>query len=200
MSDEIKNTKASPSAYLFMIVVVSFMGWVVENAWLLLRKGFMDNRNMNLPFLLGYGIACVGIFIILGKPKKFWIYFLECFFLISAGEIIMGSLMEKICGFEWWNYNSIPLHITKYTSIPTSCAFALAVTLFMKYCFTPLLTVFNKHSSKFITGLASVLVIVLVADLSFSFVQMYKIHGLYEKWQIPLAQMPLHRIFSAPKI
>jgi hypothetical protein len=37
---------------LIMIAGVSFLGFCLENIWLLLRKGYVDNRNMSLPFLL----------------------------------------------------------------------------------------------------------------------------------------------------
>lgn len=42
---------------LIMTALVSFLGWCLENLWLLFRKGYADNRNMTFPFLLGYGAA-----------------------------------------------------------------------------------------------------------------------------------------------
>ena len=39
-----------------MAAVVSFLGFVVENIWLAMTKGYINNRNMNAPFLLGYGL------------------------------------------------------------------------------------------------------------------------------------------------
>ena len=43
-----------------MAALVSLLGFLTENTWMLIRSGFIDNRNMNLPFLLGYGLAVVG--------------------------------------------------------------------------------------------------------------------------------------------
>lgn len=40
-----------------MAAVVSFLGFVVENIWLAMTKGYINNRNMNAPFLQGYGLA-----------------------------------------------------------------------------------------------------------------------------------------------
>ena len=56
-------------AWGLMIVVSSFIGFVVENLWLWETKGYIDNRNMNLPFLLGYGLACFLVFVLLGTPN-----------------------------------------------------------------------------------------------------------------------------------
>ena len=39
-----------------MTAIVSFLGFVVENIWLAISKGYINNRNMNTPFLLGYGL------------------------------------------------------------------------------------------------------------------------------------------------
>ena len=39
-----------------MVAVISFLGFCLENLWLAATKGFIDNRNMHLPFLMGYGV------------------------------------------------------------------------------------------------------------------------------------------------
>lgn len=38
------------ATYILMAVLVSFLGFVVEDGWLALTKGYIDNRNMHLPF------------------------------------------------------------------------------------------------------------------------------------------------------
>lgn len=39
-----------------MMAIVSFLGFILENIWLMFTKGYIDNRNVGTPFLLGYGI------------------------------------------------------------------------------------------------------------------------------------------------
>ena len=51
-----------------MVAVISFLGFSLENLWLSLTKGFIDNRNMNAPFLMGYGLLVVGMYLLLGTP------------------------------------------------------------------------------------------------------------------------------------
>ena len=131
-----------------MAAVVSFLGFILENVWLAFTKGYIDNRNMTMPFLYGYGMAVISIYAIFGTPQAMvlagklpvkehsvLIYFVAVFFAVSIGEIALGYAVEKLCGFEYWNYENIPLHITKYTSIPTSIAFAAIITFFMGVCF-----------------------------------------------------------------
>ena len=138
-----------------MVAIISFLGFVVENVWLAITKGYMNNRNMNAPFLLGYGLVVLFLYFVLGTPAnpvkwgllrktyskkiQYIVYFLCSFVVVCIGEIILGTIVEWLCGFEYWNYSNIPMHITKYTSIPTSTGFATMITFFMGECFTPLM-------------------------------------------------------------
>ena len=51
----------SISAYAVMLTLVSFLGFLIENTWIVLTEGFVDNRNMNAPFLIGYGDSAVDL-------------------------------------------------------------------------------------------------------------------------------------------
>ena len=78
--------------YIALVIVVSFLGFCLENIWLLFRNGQIDNRNMNLPFLIGYGAAILIIYFLLGIPQKgkVWLFFLATFLIVSVGEILLG--------------------------------------------------------------------------------------------------------------
>ena len=54
-----------------MAAVVSFLGFVVENIWLAMTKGYINNRNMNAPFLLGYGLLILFMYAVFGTPAAF---------------------------------------------------------------------------------------------------------------------------------
>lgn len=143
-----------------MTALISFMGFCLEEVWLCATKGYIDNRNMNTPFLLGYGLAVVGMYYVIGTPHDMRFlcifpvegsrgYLLICYavttgLLVSLGEMLLGTLTEKISGVVWWNYTWIPLHVTKYTSVPTSIGFALIITLFMDQCFDPVMEVISR--------------------------------------------------------
>lgn len=181
-----------------MVAVISFLGFVLENVWLSVRKGYMDNRNMTFPFLLGYGILVVGIYIIIGTPEEIYasgrlnlsvtgcyiVYFLTAAVVVSVGEIALGTFVEKVFGFEYWNYEKLPMHITKYTSIPTSLGFAFIITFFMGKCFAPIMTVIMSLNESDAHTAAVVLSSALVGDFVISFGKMYKNGMLNERWRI----------------
>ena len=116
-----------------MVAIISFLGFIVENVWLAITKGYINNRNMNAPFLLGYGLLAVFLFFVLGTPNdpvrwgllkkiqsrriQYLVYFICSFVAVCIGEIILGTVVERLCNIEYWNYSNIPMHITKYTSV-----------------------------------------------------------------------------------
>ena len=55
---------------LMILVIASILGYMTENIWVGLRFGYWDNRGMMMPGLLGYGMAIVGLYLILGLPQK----------------------------------------------------------------------------------------------------------------------------------
>ncbi len=181
-----------------MTVFASFIGFLLENCWLAVTKGYVDNRNMNLPFLLGYGLVIVFFYIFVGTPDSmkitkwlglslsekdsFILYFLLSAVLVSVGELMLGTFVEHKFGFEYWNYTRIPMHIMKYTSVPTSLCFGMAITLFMKYGFDAVMSCFRRLPVMCVKVAGTVLMVLLVADFIMSFSTMYRSHSLYIKW------------------
>ena len=183
-----------------MVIVISFLGFVVENIWLLITKGYINNRNMNFPFLLGYGLLVLMMYICIGTPEnlvftkkiskklskaaRYLIYFLCAMIIVSLAEIILGKVVERLCGIEYWNYSNIPLHITKYTSVPTSAAFALLITFFMGVCFEPVMALILKVDPGWIQTISVVLLFFLFVDFLASFGIMIKRRNFYLKWKV----------------
>lgn len=195
--------KYSLCTFILAITVISFMGWIVENLWLAVTKGYIDNRSMTLPFLLGYGLFIAVLYLVIGTPHSLTylvagkskkaklcrcvIYFFLAMLIVSIGEIILGTLVERVCGFYYWNYEWIPLHITKYTSIPTSSGFALGITFFMGKCFLPLMDALSRLPLYLSAVLALFFTITLSADFLISFRKMYQNHNLNRRWEKELS-------------
>jgi len=182
---------------ILITIVVSFLGFLVENIWLILTKGFFDNRNMRFPFLLGYGLFIVGLYIFMGTPDSFTInsiflknqdvgkivYFVIVFLLISVGEILLGFFTEKYFKFYYWNYEKIPMHITRYTSVPTSLGFTFIIMFFMQECFTPIYNFIYNSEKLSTSSISIILIIVLFIDFVTSFYKMHKTKKQNIRWR-----------------
>lgn len=183
-----------------MAAIISFLGFVVENVWLAITKGYINNRNMNTPFLLGYGLLVIAFYFVLGTPNqmvlpknlkkrlsrraKYIFYFLCAFFVVCIAEIILGEIVERLCGIEYWNYENLPFHITKYTSVPTSIAFASIITFFMGVCFEPVMELILQMDMRWMKVLSITLMTVMGVDFFVSFRMMIKRRDYYLKWKI----------------
>ena len=187
---------------MLIIVLVSFLGFCIENIFIVLNHGCIDNRNMTLPFLLGYGLAILAYYRLFGTPdsplffgkkihfsssfKSTFFCFAVAFIGVSMGEIILGYATEWCCGIVWWNYTRIPLHITKYTSVPTSFGFATMITVFMKYCFNPLLNFFSKIHPSALSFFATAMLSILILDAINSGIYMFKHNEILHLWDLTL--------------
>lgn len=196
-------------ALCMVMVVVSFLGFVVENIWLAVTKGFIDNRNMFFPFLIGYGIAIMLIFGICGTPKRVWVlgktlwirsrivrilvYFVGVMLCVCVGEVVLGTVVEKICHFYWWDYSGLPLHITRYTSIPTSMMFSILITVFMDCFFEPLFFFFRDWNPSVLNVTAKALMAVMIGDFAYHSYLMYKTKGMITRWKIDTKESWLYK-------
>ena len=162
---------------IMMIVVVSFFGFMFEDIFLAITHGFFDNRNMGLPFLLGYGVLVDIIYLINGT-----LLFAALF--VSVGEIMLGVIVEKTCHVIWWNYTYIPLHITKYTSIPTSFGFGLLITVLMDYIFIPIYNYYDNWDMKILEITSILIISLLLIDYTKSIYYIYKNNRLKPIWRI----------------
>ncbi|MCD7730680.1 MAG: hypothetical protein LUI05_04200 [Oscillospiraceae bacterium] len=184
-----------------MSAIISFLGFVLEDVWLAFRKGFIDNRNMTFPLLFGYGLFIISFYLIIGTPEAFILmgakklrssaaryvtYFLMTFLIVSVGEIVLGKITEWYFGFSYWNYEKIPLHVTKYTSIPTSIGFSLIITSFMGKCFVPILSIVKRIPIGIARVIAIASTVIMVSDMIVSFGKMHRTHELNIRHVIPI--------------
>ena len=209
MTTEVVDMRYSIYALGIMTAVVSFLGFVVENVWLAFTKGYIDNRNMNAPFLVGYGMLILFMYFVLGTPgellilKKLkrdvpkWagvlIYFILSFFVVCIAEVALGVIFEKVSGIQYWNYSMIPMHFTQYTSVPTSVGFALLITIFMGAIFTPLMELSMRMDPRIMKWVSIVLVVIMLGDLIINFYHMITSREFVRKWRIYIKRKSILR-------
>lgn len=199
------------SSMLMTMITVSFLGFCIENIWIAATQGVINNRNMLLPFLWGYGLAIFVIYLLFGTPeapklftKELNIrssalstvyYFIIAFLCVCIGEIILGYAIEWGCDIIWWDYSCIPMHITRYTSVPTSAAFATLITVFMKFMLKPMLNLFDKANPNVIGVLAISLAILLSLDMLNSLIYMIQNNDTMHVWSITIGD-PILKIHA----
>ncbi len=183
-----------------VIALVSFCGYLVETIFVALTLGYIDNRNMMLPFLFGYGLGMAGIWGAFGtptEPRFFGIrvrpakmglrvlyYAAVVFLFVSLGEALFGIFVEEVFHITWWDYSGIPLHVTKFTSVPTGLGFTALIMGFIHFAFERLLGLFSRMNRTLLSTLAVVLMVALCVDFIASGVQMYLTEDFVVYWRL----------------
>lgn len=162
----------------------AFLGWWVENLFRLIAAGVFDSRHQLLPFIPVYGAGFFAIYALLGTPSGMRIggkpvfpgtgrkrgafrgalYAATLFLLILISEMATGLFFEKAFGIKGWNYTSIPLHITRYTSVPTAAAFTAGIFLLMRFAFFPAVRLVDRIPDAPAAATAAAGGILLAAD------------------------------------
>lgn len=172
------------SSLLLNCYLASFLGWCVENAFRGISIGVLDDRHQLLPFLGAYGFGMFVLFAAFGTPSamrffgvrilpdetkknrvlRSFVYCAVVFAIILLGEMGVGLAFEKLFGIQAWNYTNIPLHVTRYTSIPTTAGFTAMIYTVMEFIFPRLTDLFDKIPEKIAVRIAVVLGAMIAAD------------------------------------
>ncbi|MBE6014390.1 MAG: hypothetical protein E7241_03365 [Lachnospiraceae bacterium] len=181
-----------------VIIVASFLGFAIENAWIAIKYGCFENRGMIFPFLFGYGVMIVAVYFLFGLPSnplffgrpiknnlnKDFQYILCIMITICVGESLLGNTVELVSGYQWWDFSEVPLHIGEYTSIPTSIGFALIIYLFMKNAYTPIVEYANKLDNDNHSRIIIVLMVIIILDYIVSTIFMVRNGDVLRVWRL----------------
>lgn len=100
--------------YLLRIFFIySFIGWVIEVAYLASKTNKFVNRGfLNGPICPIYGISIVTMTVCLQPWKeKLLILFLGCLTIEVVLEYITAFLLEKVTHIKWWDYSDQPFNL-----------------------------------------------------------------------------------------
>lgn len=189
---------------IFVCAVASLLGWVTENIFRAIATGGIDDRGQILPFIAAYGFGVALLYALFGIPlemrflrwrilpeerakNRVWrgvIYALTLFGLILISELAVGFFFERVFGVRGWNYSNIPLHITRYTSIPTTAGFTLGVFLFMQFLLPWLARCFERIPRRLGRWIAWSLFALVTADFLWMIVVAARTNALPSYWEL----------------
>lgn len=188
--------------WCWLICIISFVGFIVENFWNALTSRQLDNRNMHLPFILGYGLAILGIYLLFGTPTDnngvfnisnksntillYVKYALLVTVFICVCEIIIGYTVQYLSGIYYWDFSDVPLHISRYTSIITSTIYSIIITVFMSRLFDRIMAWLSRFEDKAFIYVGVVLFVLLVIDMLVSYETMIVTNDYNLIWHIDL--------------
>ena len=118
---------------LWLFFVYSFLGWIAETCFCVLKyRKFMNRGMLNSPLCIVYGIAAV--IITIGFPELFDeipILFLGCAGVSTLLEWFTAKILEKLDHKKWWDYSNKPFNLHGYVCLKFSIYWGLACTFIM---------------------------------------------------------------------
>ncbi len=161
---------------LFIYLIYSFLGWVLEVGTVAAKEGKFVNRGiLNGPMCLIYGIGALIIILTTEDATSILGIFLGSVIYGTFLEFVTGKLIEKFNKTRWWDYSHKRFNLDGYICLEYSLLWGLLGVLLVKVVNPILLTSFNSinlfvRSVIVFTGL-----IITSLDLLTSFITLKKI-------------------------
>ena len=157
--------KSNARALFLTGILISFLGWL----WEMLYAAFIlespnDRGFLISPFCPIYGFSVIAIYLLFRTPKdmkisnnkilknhtflRYLTYGIYSGLFATLLELITGFFFHRLFGVRLWNYQGYFGNIKGYVALFPSLAWGIAITLFMRLIFYPILHAVKKYSPK----------------------------------------------------
>lgn len=152
---------------LWLFFVYSFLGWIAETCFCVLKyRKFMNRGMLNSPLCIVYGIAAV--IITIGFPELFDeipILFLGCVGVSTLLEWFTAKILEKLDHKKWWDYSSKRWNLDGYICLQYSIVWGILGVLSVKFVTPVLMKLYHMVPSFMMQIALWALLGVLIVDI-----------------------------------
>ena len=169
--------------YLFVSIVYSFLGWVIESTF----KSICERKIINTGFLYGpfcpiYGIGAIIMLLFLERFKNnIILLFLAGFFVLSIWEYIVGWILEKAFKTTYWDYSDHKFNIKGRVCLTNSIMWGVLGVVFIHYIHPFIIENLNKIPENIITISTVILGGYLIIDAIITTVKVKGLEGQINK-------------------
>lgn len=127
-----QNTGYSIIQLLQLFAVYSFIGWLVDNVYCLIKDRHRFDRGiLKGPYMPMYGVMMIISLLVAHQLEEDLVYMVMILFVIAtAVELFSGILIHLVSSNRYWNYTGRFLNLHGYTCFHHS----LKVTLLLAGC------------------------------------------------------------------
>lgn len=127
-----QNTGYSIIQLLQLFAVYSFIGWLVDNVYCLIKDRHRFDRGiLKGPYMPMYGVMMITSLLVAHQLEGDLAYMIMILFVIAtAVELFAGILIHLVSSNRYWNYTGRFLNLHGYTCFHHS----LKVTLLLAGC------------------------------------------------------------------
>ena len=153
------------SYILFIFILYSFLGWVLEEIYCFIVTGrFKEDGFLNGPFKPMYGFAMAIIIYIseftMISNTLLWTLF---FIVPTTVEYISGYLMKKVLNKMYWDYSDHKFNIDGFVCLRFSL-YWIFLTTFVVYILQPLVSIMFYNYFDFISNISPLFIGYILID------------------------------------
>ena len=168
---------------LWMFLIYSFLGWVLETVIAIIRqKKFVNRGLINGPFCIIYGIGAVLISASLQELDGLWLFFFATIYA-TVIEWIAGHLIQKVYHERWWDYSNIKFNLDGYICLPFSLLWGVFGYVIVKWGNTLLFDLYKLLPSLLLHILVLAITIALCVDMLASYILIHGKSDKLEQWE-----------------
>lgn len=159
-----------------LFLIYSVIGWVIE----LLNSIIHYRKIVNRGFLIGpvcpiYGIGALLVILPLQHYRNDPLaLFFFSIILFSVLEYLTSFIMEKLFHARWWDYSDLPFNINGRICLKTIILFGILGLLLNYFIHPPIQRLVDSIPTPTFLVIATILMIILLADIITSTVIMVK--------------------------
>lgn len=150
--EETAAASVSYSTLLWLFVIGSAVGFVLEGLWCVLRTGRWESHSATIwgPFCIIYGVGAVAVYLLSAFLKNRGVLLQFAVFTVSGAAVeYFGSLIQEIVlGSVSWDYSDHALNIGGRVSLQMALLWGVLGILFMRLLFPLLSRLFAKMRGK----------------------------------------------------
>lgn len=166
--------------YFWIFMIGSFIGWLEETIWCIIKNRRYESRKGLLYFHLIpiYGVACLIITMVIKllKIKNGFIIFLTGALICSVVEYACSFLQEKLLGTKSWDYKKMKFNLFGRINLLYSMFFGL-LSLAWINLFLPLFDgCYFSLNTRHMSVITEVFVIFVIFDMIISFLAVYRMN------------------------
>lgn len=168
---------------LWMFLIYSFLGWVLETAIAIVKQRKIVNRGLiNGPFCIIYGIGAVLISVGLQELTGGWLFFFATIYA-SVVEWTAGHIIQKVYHERWWDYSNIKFNLDGYICLPFSLLWGAFGYVIVRWGNHLLFDLYNLLPSLLLHILVLVITGALCVDMLASYILICGKGDKLEQWE-----------------
>ena len=155
---------------LWLLLVYSFLGWVIETAVSAVKTRKFSNRGFSTgPYCLIYGITAVILTVTMGELLDNTLFLLiGCGTISTAAEWFTGKLLERMNRHKWWDYSGKKWNFDGYICLQYTVFWAILGVIMLRFTNPVLSHLFRSMPSLIRNILLGVLTAGVLLDMAAS--------------------------------